>query len=330
MTAKGAPPRGSCGSNGGFYSDAATFANHCAQLGVVQFASWNFTPHDLPASTSVTLNDPLNVNTHASNASDPWSAPGPNNWPAGFNNVQFTSNTTPNGALTPRGVNGLTFTSAGGAGTYNTLSATVAADSVSIVCESPVGGKVQAMGLELASSAIVRVYYTESVFSNWYEKNITVAAGQKVFVGFIRTRITRVEVWNPGGGEGLASVSVHRRIECASCAASAAVNTDDLIGVITQWGQINTPCDFDGGGVSTDDLIRVVSQWGQQCPTGAECIEENPSSGQCIQSEDCGLAVCDYSNCVPSSCICIPISNGSGSVPGMWICPDDCCGRCFF
>lgn len=48
-----------------------------------------------------------------------------------------------------------------------------------------------------------------------------------------------------------------------------------------------------------------------------ECVGPDPY---------CGLGVCDFSNCVPSSCWCEP--EGAGPGPGVWVCKNDCLGHC--
>jgi hypothetical protein len=43
------------------------------------------------------------------------------------------------------------------------------------------------------------------------------------------------------------------------------VNVVDFLQLLAEWGQIETPCDFDGGGVSVTDFLELLAFWGP-CP----------------------------------------------------------------
>jgi hypothetical protein len=43
------------------------------------------------------------------------------------------------------------------------------------------------------------------------------------------------------------------------------VNVVDFLQLLAEWGQIATPCDFDGGGVSVTDFLDLLAFWGP-CP----------------------------------------------------------------
>ena len=62
-------------------------------------------------------------------------------------------------------------------------------------------------------------------------------------------------------------------------------------------------------------------------PGHGECVGEDPSHGHCTTSSQCGLGVCDFTTCVPSTCWC-ELGTGGGGGPGIWVCTSDCGGRC--
>ena len=43
------------------------------------------------------------------------------------------------------------------------------------------------------------------------------------------------------------------------------VNILDFLAMLGQWGQVGTPCDYDGGGVSVTDFLELLANWGP-CP----------------------------------------------------------------
>lgn len=320
------PPRVvPCASVGGFYTTAQVFQAHVAQLGMVATASWDFTPNDLPPASSVVLADPLNVNTHALNANDPWTNGGGQNfWPPALNSVQFSSNTTPEGPLTPRGPNGLTFATSGFFGSNIVLGANVSADSFDIVFESPASARCQAMAIEIVGAGVfrVRVDFLDGVILKQSETYVNVPQNQKVFLGCIKSRIVRVDIWNSSGGvEGISSISAYirpRRLDIAGY--NDVVDVDDLLVVINNWGQ--------GGGniadvtrdgiVNVDDLLAIINAWGPL--SDPQCLGDNPSQGACIGDGQCFPLGCDHTACTPSTCFC--------DDSGQWVCTDDCCGHC--
>ncbi|MHC4615813.1 MAG: hypothetical protein ACYTAU_19870, partial [Planctomycetota bacterium] len=59
--------------------------------------------------------------------------------------------------------------------------------------------------------------------------------------------------------------------ECEPCPGDCAdggdgeVNVQDFLALLDEWGQVDTPCDFDGGGVSVTDFLDLLANWGP-CP----------------------------------------------------------------
>ena len=43
------------------------------------------------------------------------------------------------------------------------------------------------------------------------------------------------------------------------------VGINDFLGLLAQWGLVDTSCDFDGGGVGINDFLKLLAQWGA-CP----------------------------------------------------------------
>jgi hypothetical protein len=44
-----------------------------------------------------------------------------------------------------------------------------------------------------------------------------------------------------------------------------SVGVTDFLKMLAEWGQVGTPCDFDGGGVSVTDFLDLLANWGA-CP----------------------------------------------------------------
>ena len=225
--------------------------------------------------------------------------------------------------MTPRGANGLTFASSMVAGSVSALGPTVAADSLVIQCGSPNARKVQAMAVELAGSGtftVICYFETGGENSPIFLNNafVSVPAGQKVFVGFIQSKIVRVEIWNSAGGtEYIASIKLYRSpsLDCGD--GNGTVGAADLLAVINQWGQVGSPCDLNGDGIGVSDLLAVINSWGPL--PEYQCFGENPAVGACSNDAYCFPGSCEFTGCTPGFCIC---------VDGQWLCTDDCCGHC--
>ena len=43
------------------------------------------------------------------------------------------------------------------------------------------------------------------------------------------------------------------------------VGVVDFLAILAQWGQVGTPCDFDGAGVGVTDFLALLANWGP-CP----------------------------------------------------------------
>ncbi|MHC4217894.1 MAG: GC-type dockerin domain-anchored protein [Planctomycetota bacterium] len=43
------------------------------------------------------------------------------------------------------------------------------------------------------------------------------------------------------------------------------VNIADFLALLAQWGQVGTPCDFNGDGVDVNDFLALLAAWGP-CP----------------------------------------------------------------
>ena len=59
--------------------------------------------------------------------------------------------------------------------------------------------------------------------------------------------------------------------EAVQCPWDCGGDNDGTVGIIDflallgQWGQVGSPCDFDGGGVGITDFLKLLGQWGP-CP----------------------------------------------------------------
>ncbi|MCH7975096.1 MAG: hypothetical protein IIC18_00900, partial [Bacteroidetes bacterium] len=149
--------------------------------------SWDFTPNGLPpGGVSRPLDDPLDINTHADNPSDPWG----DLWPPEVDNVQFSSNMNPAGPLEPRIVEGLAFVGAGVLNlTNDLLAANVFTDSFNVV-SGPRGATRVAMSMELVSlsnagvptAVVFRVTVFDSMGAELAAIEIPAMAADQVFL----------------------------------------------------------------------------------------------------------------------------------------------------
>jgi hypothetical protein len=67
------------------------------------------------------------------------------------------------------------------------------------------------------------------------------------------------------------------------------VNVSDFLSILSQWGNVGSSCDIDGGGVGVTDFLALLAHWGPCPPAGACC---DPSDGTCSVETpaDCAAA----------------------------------------
>ena len=53
--------------------------------------------------------------------------------------------------------------------------------------------------------------------------------------------------------------------DCSGIKGDGEVSISDFLALLAQWGQVGTPCDFDGGGVGVTDFLELLAHWGP-CP----------------------------------------------------------------
>ncbi len=262
-----------------FYDSPVEFVSVIEATGKALKAFWDFKPHDIGAGV-VAIDDPLDILTHDANPADPWTTlDGTGLWPPFVDNVQFSSNMSPQGPLTPRGAIGLAFAGAGFLeNTNNVLVANADVDSFDIISGPPAGDNHTAIGLELYSffgggSIHVTVYDKEDL--ELAKTTVGILPGEKVFLGIVRKdrmTIGRVDIWDATAGpeagfEGISSIALYFNPppcpwDCAD--GNGIVDVVDFLGVLAQWGTLG-PCDFDGGGVSVTDFLKLLGSWGP-CP----------------------------------------------------------------
>ena len=49
--------------------------------------------------------------------------------------------------------------------------------------------------------------------------------------------------------------------DCAD-GGDGTVSITDFLALLSQWGEVGTPCDIDGGGVGITDFLELLSNWG--------------------------------------------------------------------
>ncbi len=205
-----------------FFTDPAAFQVALEGAGKVAKAVWDFKPHNLPPGGVVGLDDPLDINTHGLNPDDPWTSPKGNLWPPEVDNVQFVGNTTPQGPLTPQGIDGIAFAAAGFAGSNNNaVASNFFVNSLAIVSGPPAGDNHTAIGLELvnffAGGLIhVTVYDKDDLELAKFDVEVPPPPG-KAFLGILRKdreTIGRLDLWDPNqGAEGVSSIALYQNLE---------------------------------------------------------------------------------------------------------------------
>lgn len=62
-------------------------------------------------------------------------------------------------------------------------------------------------------------------------------------------------------------------LPCSDCDGTndGTVGINDFLALLAQWGQVGSPCDFDGDGVGIEDFLALLADWGP-CVTGACCL----------------------------------------------------------
>ncbi|MCH7798396.1 MAG: hypothetical protein IID28_08100 [Planctomycetes bacterium] len=224
MTCKPQPP------NVNFFVDPAAFADAVQQAGTPLQFTWDFSPNDLPAASAVSLDDPLDINTHGDDPDDPWGAL----WPPAVDNVQFTSNMNPAGPLAPAGIDGLVFKTAGFLNLVNDmLGANTLTDSFDIVsgavnpdvCDD-CSASHTAISMNLMSQALagspVAVLLRVTVYGEQDQVlgaiDIPALDNEKVFLGVITKDdlpIGRIDIWDmlsdgaTNGAEGISSMTAY-------------------------------------------------------------------------------------------------------------------------
>jgi hypothetical protein len=212
FSASGPPP-----PSGGaaFYTDPAAFDDALVGAGKASKAAWNFEPNSVDGPDGVALDDPLDIDTHALDPDDPWGKL----WPPDVDNARFLGNTTPGGALTPRGSDALAFLTEGFLGVdQDLLGANFLADSLCIESGVPHGLDHSAIGLSLVTpfapaNLVVAVYDPDDSFMG--ATQIQVSAAQPAFLGILGIgdlpTLGRIDIHDPADGfEGVSSITLYR------------------------------------------------------------------------------------------------------------------------
>ncbi len=204
-----------------FFTGQIAFISAVIQAGKTFKLDWSFDPHSQDPATEVAVPDPLDINTHSGNPDDPWTETGPLDlWPPEVDNVQFTTNLNPQGALVPG--NDLAFATAGASPDINTnlLRENTPNGSLAILSGPPAGDNHTAMAFRISGTVgalpdvvptqfHVTVYDTQDVAIG--EVTLNGLNGEVIFIGFITVdpsvTIGRVDIWDSNGSsEGITRI----------------------------------------------------------------------------------------------------------------------------
>jgi hypothetical protein len=265
--------------------DPVAFESALAETNKSLKAFWDFKPHDVPAGSGVTLTPPLDINTHGANLDDPWTTTGGANlWPPLVDNVQFVTNFTPQGPLTPGDGGSLAFATAGFKPDVqnNLLGENTGIGSFDIVSGLPGGDNHTAIAVEIqgVTPAPEGIQFHVSVYD---KEDVEIAKfvfegtpGEKQFVGLLRKdreTIGRIDIWDANGSfESISSIWLYQNApscpwDCAQ-PPDGVISTVDFLALLQFWGELggNGPCDFDSDGViNTVDFLALLQFWGA-CP----------------------------------------------------------------
>ena len=262
---------------------------------------WNFKPDHAPPGAIVPIFDPLDIITHTANAAGVWFDPanGSNLWPPEVDNVQFASNSNPQGPYAPGA--GLVYHK-GPTPQFpldnNALVARFSGagqTSFDIFSGPPAGDNHTAFELEIVSAtpgavAVMRisVYDKNDVEIGTYV--LTMLTTEKRYLGIVApVTIGRIDIWDTNGGEeGISSITAWQ------------VNGDNPFGCPGQ-GEC---CDANGtpGCNNTDCCRRVCAidpfccdaDWDQMCADAAAGFPQC----QCQPP----IPVHDIEPCLPPDC----------------------------
>jgi hypothetical protein len=213
-----------------FYTDPALFFEAVFAAGKIEKLFWDFKPYVTPPGTVVPLFPPLDIFTHFNNPNDPWPKPGM--WPPFVDNVQFWTNITPKGPLTPDGP--LLFVTPGGLPDIDNNALLVedplAAMTILSGPPSPDDNNHTAMAFELVATSTAPPGLPATYQVTVFDKNelimgelvVTGLPGQKIFVGVITkdpaVTIARVDIHEVSGlVEGISAIWAFNRFDPNFC-----------------------------------------------------------------------------------------------------------------
>jgi len=256
-----------------FYLDRAEFESLVLGDGMSVLGTEDFEEAVLPdpPDNAAVIDDPLDESTDNGVFS-----PGDI-----FAGVAFQSNLDGPGIMGPypRGPMGLLVLGPEYAGAPDTtILANVLDDSLDLIAGIPIPiPRPAAVGMEVAAfdgSGLVALH----VFDD--DDNLTglIAVGSNplgTFVGATPIHlplgprdanvIGRINLWNPGGWEGLLSVTTYGYLDCpADFDGDGDVDTADLLFLLGAWGTPDGDVDGDGD-TDTADLLALLAAWGE-CP----------------------------------------------------------------
>jgi hypothetical protein len=257
-----------------FFTDEVLFDEAAAQASKLYKFVWDFNPHDQPSGIPA-LDDPLDIDTHGLNADDPWTDSGGTNlWPPVVDNVQFSANLTPGGALNPRGVDGMAFLWQGNwpGIDNNALVANFPTDSFDIVSGLPVAANHTAMKLEIISVAgsvpttiRIRVFDQDDLVMGTFLLDYQ---GGKAFLGILSkdpaSAIKRVDIHDVSdGAEGISFIQCYHPYAGFNFFTERVTFEDELASqgkvqkVYWEFKPDNVPAGAPGIGINDDPPLDI-------------------------------------------------------------------------
>jgi hypothetical protein len=294
-----------------FFTDPGLFEQAAFEAGKFAKAVWDFKPDHLPPGTpGLPIGDFLDILSHPVNAPGVWmDAAGTNLWPPEVDNVQFVSNTLPQGPWKPRGTpDALGYWKAGSLPGLdnNALAANYFVDSFDIISGPPAGDNHTAIAFDVLQ--LPGFGFPDPVFHvSVYDKNeqeigkfiLTAVPGQKLFVGILSkdpaVTIGRIDIWDTmGGSEGISFIALYQQqIPSNECTFPGQCGTHQVCGTGVPFDCYCFEVDNDPNvGMCIQDFLcggQLCPAGGAPCPPGFVCV----TNSCCVEPTCAPIIKCD-------------------------------------
>jgi hypothetical protein len=310
-----------------FYTDRDLFYQAINDAGKIDKFWWDFAPHN-NSSIIPLLSDFLDIFSHGLNFDDPWTDAGGNDlWPPWVDNVQFASNATPQGPLTPAG--GMVFLHPGSWPINNNALVEAFFDpSFDIISGPPAGANHTAFAMDLIS---IDGPLPTQILVSVYDKNDAVIGeflvdyfGDKAFLGVLTKdpaiTIGRIDIWDVNhGAEGVSFIQAFWQMPGGDneCSPPGVCGTHQQCGTGSPFNCFCFEVDFDPAvGMCIQDFLCAGLQ---PCPAGNPC----PPGFVCVTNSCCVDPVCAPIVKCDQLAAPIPPDASGPTAAGNWIDPKD-------